>query len=68
MWKAEIKNGTLYLEGKKVPCLKSYHIDCDGEGSTALTLEIDVAIDETESDRMQWSIWALRSDSVTILS
>lgn len=52
MWKAEIKNGTLYLEGKKVPCLKSYHIDCDGEGSTALTLEIDVAIDETESDRI----------------
>ena len=53
MWKAEIKNETLYINGERVPCLKSYHIDCDGEGSiSALTLEIDVAIDETESDRI----------------
>lgn len=53
MWKAEIKNGTLYINGERVPCLKRYRIDCDEESSfSKLTLEIDVAIDETESDRI----------------
>ena len=50
MKQVTVKNGTVYLNGEEVECLKSYKIvsSAKDEGTAELTLVIDVSITRVE--------------------
>lgn len=43
MWKAELRGRTLYLDGKKVPCVKNLTVRCDPSDVSELTITMDVS-------------------------
>lgn len=49
MLKASLENGTIFLDGKEVECLKSFNIasSADDIGIAELTMCMDVIIDQT---------------------
>lgn len=49
MLKASLENGTIFLDGKEVECLKSFNIASSAYdiGIAELTMCMDVIIDET---------------------
>lgn len=58
MWKAEIKNGTLYLEGKKVPLVSKLTLEKNSKNTAALNLSMMVEIkDEIElTPELLWTL------------
>lgn len=44
MWKAEIKNGTLYLEGKKVPLVSKLTMEKNSSNTATLNLSMLVEV------------------------
>lgn len=49
MWRASLENGTIFLNGKEVECLKSFNIASSAEdvGIAELTMRMDVIINQT---------------------
>lgn len=72
MWEASLENGTIFLNGKEVECLKSFNIASSAEdvGIAELTMRMDVIINQTligsvekEAERMEKYINALKGIS-----